>query len=458
MLRVFGALLLFATLAAGAGLSALGVAPLREAGVALDWPAYQPGAAAPAPAPAAEKAAKKATPSAAWMAAERKKIRAELEAEVAATAARAAPKTAVAAASAAPAKPDPAREAALRREIERKLRREYDQEFAARLAQQEQRAAAAATATAPTAAAAASVTVSQAALRRRSAGRDGALAEALASVDAALCGGGTGGAEPAAGIAAIGARYRGFIRGSFANRSAFPWVASVTVVETPADQFGDGAVDYRCAGAVIARDAVATSAHCLANRRIEGIEITLGAADLRDARAVTVEADRAICHRGFSSGTRGVAHDVAVIPLKTPLPSSVATLNIAAPQAMQVPPEAPIWTVGWGPELFAAGGRLDPASQILKSNELRLRGLGGGRLAAAAPYPEFDKGCLADSGGPLVRGAGAEAALIGLGSYDVARGRPRCRNRRGEGVFTDMSFYRNWVEDVRAVCAARGDC
>ena len=77
--------------------------------------------------------------------------------------------------------------------------------------------------------------------------------------------------------------------------------------------------------------------------------------------------------------------------------------------------------------------------------------------AVTGPTPEKNVfSCRGDSGGPMVRGAGAAEELIGLTSW--SRG---CGYKDYPSVYTDITKYRRWIaaaiQQIRPGAALRID-
>lgn len=284
---------------------------------------------------------------------------------------------------------------------------------------------------------------------------------ALASVNAAVCGQPSGPRGPGDVFATLEGEaqpYASYIEGPFASQNSHPWAASLKIVETPADQFGNGEIAQRCSGAVIDGGWIVTAAHCVTPGAFEHIEVTVGSTDLYSPDAYTARASQAICHSGYDHRYFSLANDIALIPLDRPLPRNIATIDVATPeQVFSLPFATQTYSAGWGAVAFGDNGALTSSAQYLKAVDLQLRDVHGAHLYASDDNPVAGV-CLGDSGGPLTIGSGAEATLIGIASHVHTSEGKYCKTTDDLSVFTNVGIYRDWIDSVMSLCASRDDC
>ena len=286
---------------------------------------------------------------------------------------------------------------------------------------------------------------------------------ALAAANATACGRPRGGGLRSEQVFSIvGGRqapYRSHIEGAAAFANEFPWIASLKIVSTPGDADGVGEISSRCGASIIDREWLLTAAHCLTPQSFSHIDITLGVTDLGNAQALRLQADRAVCHIGFDHKYASLSNDIAMIRLPQPLPASIPSVSLATPeQVYQLGRETRLKSAGWGATVTDANGIPDLASDYLKTVDLSLRDSSGTHLFVADPAGGVQGICVGDSGGPLSIGADAGARLVGVTSHVQNVDGYQCATPEYLSVFTNVSLYRDWIEDVKAVCAERSDC
>lgn len=284
---------------------------------------------------------------------------------------------------------------------------------------------------------------------------------AFAAANAAMCGAPRG-LRRADGVFEILENetdpYRASIDGPFAPQNSFRWAASLKIVEQPADQFGEGEVSHRCSGAVIDRGWIVTAAHCLTPGAFDHIEVTVGSTDLHASEAITVTAERALCHSGYDHRYFSLANDIALVPLDRPLPESFPTVEVATPEFVHALPFAvETRAAGWGALEIDANGAPTPASQFMKAVALELKDVHGAHLYAADENPVAGV-CRADSGGPLAVGDADGATLIGVATHVHTPEGKYCATTEDFNVFTNVGLYRDWIDGVIGLCAARDEC
>ncbi|MBX2853374.1 MAG: trypsin-like serine protease [Rhodobacteraceae bacterium] len=285
----------------------------------------------------------------------------------------------------------------------------------------------------------------------------------LAAANATACGRPRGGGLRSQQVFSIvggrQAAYRAHIEGAAAFANDFPWIASLKIVSTPGDADGVGEISSRCGASIIDREWLLTAAHCLTPESFSYIDVTLGSSDLSNTQALRVQADRAVCHIGFDHKYASLSNDIALIRLPEPLPPSIPSVSLATPeQVYQLGRETRLKSAGWGATITDSNGIPDLASDYLKTVDLSLRDASGTHLFVSDPAGGVQGVCVGDSGGPLSIGADQGARLVGVTSHVQNVDGYQCSTPDYLSVFTNVSLYRDWIEDVKAVCAERSDC
>lgn len=231
--------------------------------------------------------------------------------------------------------------------------------------------------------------------------------------------------------------------------SQAPW----TVALSSRALFGGTRAGQFCGGVAIARTAVLTAAHCLAEdvlgaspNRVPDFRVIAGRTDLLSGEGQEIPVRDAWVNPGYNAGTN--AGDFAVLTLAKPLPQS-AVIAMAGAGDPAYTPGTQATVSGWG-DTTGGGGysrQLHAAHVRVLPDDLCARAYPGGPDGAYRPDSMLCAGevgggpdaCQGDSGGPLV----AQGRLIGLVSWGSGCGRPG-----SPGVYTRVSGV------VRALDAA----
>ncbi|XP_037592685.1 serine protease 44-like [Cebus imitator] len=242
---------------------------------------------------------------------------------------------------------------------------------------------------------------------------------------------------------ACGHRISRITGGLPAPEKKWPWQVSL--------QTSDGHV---CGGSLIARSWVLTAAHCIYGH----LEYTakLGDTEVQhlSKTALVVPVRDIVIHRYFT--TLGIIqNDIALALLDFPVNYSTHIQPVCLPeQAFMVQADTKCWVTGWGKvnetdpsdkavtELQEAELRImlhEKCNKILKKNLRRWNAVI--KKGTVCGYSDQGKdACQGDSGGPLVCELNGVWIQVGIVSWGIG-----CGRKGYPGVYTDVSFYKDWV-------------
>ncbi|KAL4422363.1 hypothetical protein ABPG75_008560 [Micractinium tetrahymenae] len=278
-------------------------------------------------------------------------------------------------------------------------------------------------------------------MRRRSA-RAGRVLAALALLLAvsACCAQDPSTADPYPEVRIVG--------GTAAPSGRYPYFASLR----------DASGNHFCGAALVAPSVLVTAAHCLqGSRSLPQVHIGRGYLTTPEVGYDVRQAARVVVHPSYDPSTS--QNDVAVILLDSPstkapiaLPSSGLTSGLADGVS--------VTAIGFGTTSEGALYLSESMQHVTVSYiaPLRCNGIySAGQLKAGMLCAGVLDGgkdtCQGDSGGPLILpGASATGdVLVGATSWGFG-----CARAGLPGVYTDVAFFRSWIDSYLALWGAAG--
>ena len=246
---------------------------------------------------------------------------------------------------------------------------------------------------------------------------------------------------------------RSVVGGVEAEVNSYPWMAALGSREP------DGSLYWFCGGSYIGQNLVLTAAHCIPDT-VSGLSldvVRLGAHDLsqEEEAAQDWRVKEVVIHPQYNSEESLSPHDIAILALDT----SELDLGPVSPVCLSSSPEVPagsrVLVAGWG--ATSEGGvladRLQEVELQVTDQERceetfsRLTGaqLGPGTICAGHDLGGRDA-CQGDSGGGLLLQDQETGSFQQVG---IISGGIGCGRRDLPGVYTRVSHYAQWIEEVK---------
>ncbi|XP_040301492.1 serine protease 44-like [Herpailurus yagouaroundi] len=228
-----------------------------------------------------------------------------------------------------------------------------------------------------------------------------------------------------------------------APRRKWPWQASLQISNK-----------HVCGGSLIASRWVLTAAYCVTGH--EEYTVRLGDKSLcpNSKTTLVVPVEDIVCHRFCDDTT--LRHDIALALLAFAVNYSSYIQPVCLPEkSFQAETGTECWVTGWG---RLEEGVLAPMPVLLQETERHIlhhkkcnwilqTQLGTFRSMVrkgmiCAYRAEKKRICKGDSGGPLVCEFNEIWVQVGIVSWGIG-----CGRRNFPAVYTEVSFYRDWVID-----------
>lgn len=237
------------------------------------------------------------------------------------------------------------------------------------------------------------------------------------------------------------------VGGTEAEDGEFPWQVSLR-------QIGSIGQTHFCGGSIISESWVMTAAHCCAGQTPTFMHVVGGGIKLNAAEGEEEKRDieMIIGHPDYDS--RELTNDICLLKLTEPFEWTEFVKPIALPEPMAEAEDGTMATVtGWGTLSeggFSLPNVLHKVDVPVVSDEECNKDYSSAGAPEIAPsmicagLPEGGKdSCQGDSGGPFINTQ--DKTLLGVVSWGIGCGRAGY-----PGVYTQVSYYIDWVMDTMA--------
>lgn len=236
-------------------------------------------------------------------------------------------------------------------------------------------------------------------------------------------------------------RTKRIVGGTDAQPGEFPWQVALVLDGYPA------AAGQFCGASIIDESHLLTAAHCLVATGPGDFYVRAGQISLLGTVSVQNRSVSAvILHQEYDSFSQ--ANDIAVVRLQQPLDLSgpdAQSVELPDQNEFGFEPGDILTVTGWGDT--SEGGTGSTVLKKVNVPAINLNTCNSSLFYSGSVLPGMlcagiggRDSCQGDSGGPLVR----DRLQIGVVSWGYGCARP---NR--PGVYTDISFYRDWIETAK---------
>ncbi|KFQ25561.1 Transmembrane protease serine 11E [Mesitornis unicolor] len=227
------------------------------------------------------------------------------------------------------------------------------------------------------------------------------------------------------------------IGGQRARDGEWPWQASIQL---------DGT--HRCGASVISNTWLVTAAHCFRGVRNPRRWTASFGILLRPPKQ-RKRVRKIIVHEKYCDFVLDHEYDVAVVELDPPIEFTSDVHSVCLPEATHVFPEnTSCFVTGWGAmknDGYSVNQLRQAEVKIISTEVCNKRHVYGGAITPGMLCAGYLEGqvdaCQGDSGGPLVTvNSRGIWYLVGIVSWG-----DECGKRNKPGVYTRVTYYRNWI-------------
>ncbi|NXF80084.1 TM11E protease, partial [Sclerurus mexicanus] len=233
------------------------------------------------------------------------------------------------------------------------------------------------------------------------------------------------------------------IGGQRAREGEWPWQASIQL---------DGT--HRCGASIISNTWLVTAAHCFRGGTDPRRWTASFGILLRPPKQKKL-VRRIIVHERYSNVVLDHEHDVAVVELASAIEFTSDVHSVCLPEASHIfPDNASCFVTGWGAlenDGYSVNQLRQAEVKIISTEICNSRQVYGGAITPGMLCAGYLDGqvdaCQGDSGGPLVH-ANSRGIwyLVGIVSWG-----DECGKRNKPGVYTRVTYYRNWIHSKTGI-------
>ena len=242
------------------------------------------------------------------------------------------------------------------------------------------------------------------------------------------------------------------VGGQEATPHSLPWQAALVVERTHFD--GSTSQHAYCGASIISREWIITAAHCAKDKYpTEDIRVWLGSHNLKKQENTRVirHLVKKIQHSQYDAATTD--YDIALLKLSKPVEFNKYIRPICLPGAQKRAIEGSSSLIsGWGTLSFR--GEVSPTLQVAVVPIVSREHCNGaksyhGEITSRMLCAGYKEGgvdtCQGDSGGPLSKQVknSDKFELTGIVSWGAG-----CAREFKYGVYTDVSYFRDWIENT----------